>query len=181
MSYQLFLLRHGKSSWKDTTLDDYDRPLKKRGRRDATHMGWYLRDQNLLPDLILSSTANRARSTTERLCRAMAFDLDRVQFSKDLYFADSTTLYQTLHGIPESVGAAMLVGHNPDLEELARDLSHEPITTPVDGKLIPTATLVHFELHQPWAELKAGDAHLVTVTRPHGLVAVYEQASGAAD
>ncbi|CAM2008308.1 SixA phosphatase family protein [Acanthopleuribacter pedis] len=177
MPHQLFLLRHGKSSWKDPTLDDYDRPLKKRGRRDATHMGWYLRDQALRPDQILSSTANRARGTTERLCRAMNFDLSSVIFQKNLYFADQHTLIQTLRGIPNSVQRAMLVGHNPDLEELAHELSAAPLTIPEDGKLIPTATLVHFELTTDWAALAPGTTKLVSITRPHGLVAVYDQAT----
>lgn len=179
MPNQLFLLRHGKSSWRDTSLDDFDRPLKKRGRRDARNVGLLLRDLGWVPDVILSSSANRAQATTQRLCRAMAFDETRVVFKKKLYFADLTTLLQILRRLPDDAARVLLVGHNPDLEELTHTLSETPPQVPSDGKLIPTATLVQFECRGAWTELNAGGARLVQITRPHGLVDRYASADDA--
>ncbi len=176
MPNQLFLLRHGKSSWRDSSLDDFDRPLKKRGRRDARNMGLLLRDLGWIPDVILSSSANRAQATTLRLCGAMAYDTSRVTFKKNLYFADLTTLFQVLRRLPVDAGRVLLVGHNPDLEELTHTLSDTPPLVPPDGKLIPTATLVQFDCNVAWSELNAGGARLVQITRPHGLVDRYASA-----
>lgn len=179
MPNQLFLLRHGKSSWRDASLDDFDRPLKKRGCRDARNMGLLLRDLGWIPDVILSSSANRAQATTLRLCRAMACETSRVTFKKKLYFADLTTLFHVLRRVPEDAARVLLVGHNPDLEELTHTLSDTTPQVPPDGKLIPTATLVQFECRGAWSELNAGSARLVQITRPHGLVDRYSAAGDA--
>ena len=69
----LLILRHAKSSWNNLDLPDYDRPLNKRGKRDAPRMGDFLRHQDLVPDLIISSTAKRAKKTAKLFAKAVGY------------------------------------------------------------------------------------------------------------
>src|SRR5262245_11118400 len=113
----LMLLRHAKSSHKDPRLDDYDRPLTKRGLRAASRMGSLLVDDDMLPDLIVSSTACRARETTERLVAAAGYR-GPVRYSEDLYMAAPKEHIRVIAAQPATRMTVLLVGHNPGLEEL---------------------------------------------------------------
>jgi len=91
----LLILRHAKSSWKDEALPDHDRPLNKRGKEDAPRMGKLLHDEDLVPELILSSDARRARSTTELVVEESHFE-GEVIYSRDLYAAEPETCMEAL-------------------------------------------------------------------------------------
>jgi len=111
----LLLLRHAKSSWKDETLADFERPLNERGQREAPRMGEFLRRQELLPDLILSSSARRAHDTTELVVEASGYE-GQVIFTRDLYHGEPESLIEVLRHVPDACQSVMLVGHNPELE-----------------------------------------------------------------
>ncbi len=165
MNRELLLLRHGKSNW-NVEADDYDRPLKKRGVRAARHVGKRLYKQNLVPDLIISSPAERAISTAEIVSEAMGVDGQVIQHEKRLYEADLEDLLSVLIELPDGVSRVLLVGHNPGLEELLIFLSEAMITIPEDGKLLPTAALARLVVSCKWAEVAKNCAGLIEVKRP---------------
>jgi phosphohistidine phosphatase len=112
----LLLMRHAKSSWKDDSLPDHQRPLNKRGERDAPRMGELLQEQDIRVDAILCSTAVRARETANGLLQAYTFE-GEVQHFDDLYHADPETIVSILNQLPGDTGSAMVIAHNPGLDE----------------------------------------------------------------
>lgn len=126
---RLLLLRHAKSSWKQAQ-PDHDRPLKKRGQRDAPLMGKLLADQGALPELIVSSTAIRARDTALSFAEAARY-AGEIRFEAKIYEAEVSTLLAVIRALPETVKSAMIVGHNPGLEDLIQTLTakQERMTT----------------------------------------------------
>lgn len=121
----LLLVRHAKSSWNEPGLPDRDRPLNDRGRRNAPEMGRRLAKLDLKPDVILSSPAIRARATVELI--ATEFDDPRANIRVDdrLYAASADLLIRVIRELGDEPGCVMLVGHNPELTELAHRLSRE--------------------------------------------------------
>ena len=105
----LLLLRHAKSSWKHDDLDDHDRPLNKRGKRDAPKMGDLIAAEKLLPDLIVSSTARRARMTTEQVIDHSGYR-GETHLVRDLYHADRAGLVQLVACLPDHSARVLLVG-----------------------------------------------------------------------
>lgn len=126
----LLLLRHAKSSWKDTELDDHDRPLNKRGKRDAPRMGKLLVEENLVPDLIVSSSAKRTRRTAELVAEAADYR-GETRLTGDLYEANAERLLAAIQVVPHHVSRLLLIGHNPGLEELLEAISgaYHPLST----------------------------------------------------
>jgi phosphohistidine phosphatase len=120
----LYLLRHAKSSWKDETLRDFDRPLKGRGRRAAEQMGQVLAEEKLKAPLVISSPAVRARETTELVLDSAGLDLEP-RFEERIYEADVRTLLDVVRAIPDSADTAIMVGHNPGFENLLGYLTGE--------------------------------------------------------
>jgi phosphohistidine phosphatase len=168
MTRELLLLRHGKSDW-NTGTDDYHRPLKDRGKRGAQRLGVWLRQQGLVPDHVVSSPAERAIVTAEKVCKVMGMGSKGIRKDKTLYAATRGELLQTLANCPPQAQRVMLVGHNPGLEELLVYLADEPIPMPEDGKLLPTATLARLAMPDDWGNLHAGSASLLSIMRPGGL------------
>ena len=114
----LYLIRHAKSSWKDITLNDFDRPLNKRGKLNADLMGNLLATQGIRPDLILSSPANRAMSTAKKLAESIGYSSDGVQYKQSIYEAGLNELLGVIHQVDDSVNRLFLIGHNPSLNSL---------------------------------------------------------------
>ncbi len=139
-TYTLLILRHGKSSWKDLSLDDHDRPLKKRGKRDAKRVGAFLREQELIPELILTSSAKRARATTRRVLNGGEFKgAVPVKKHQQLYHAEPEIILDVLRGTADREQRVMIVGHNPGLEDLVELLVGE-------WHRMPTAALAEISL-----------------------------------
>jgi phosphohistidine phosphatase len=120
----LFLIRHAKSSWDDTTLPDKDRPLNDRGRRDAPKMGERLAKRDVKPDLILSSPAVRALRTAEIIAKKLDYR-HKIVVNERLYAVGADDLLDVIHQLGDKVERVMLFGHNPELTELAHRLSGE--------------------------------------------------------
>jgi phosphohistidine phosphatase len=119
----LLLLRHAKSSWDNPALADFDRPLAKRGKKAAPEIGAALAAKGLRPDLVLCSSAVRARETLELVLNALGPPAPEVRYDEELYMATPATLIARLRkhvANPASAQHVMLVGHNPGFEELAR-------------------------------------------------------------
>lgn len=164
----LLILRHAKSSWKDEAMPDHDRPLNKRGKADAPRMGKLLREEDLVPDLILSSDARRARATAQMVAEESRYEGEMV-FLRDLYAAEAGAYLQALAQMGGEAERILIVGHNPGLEELLQDLTDE-------YQPLPTAALAQVTLPiQHWSELEADleapgvQGKLVNLWRPKQL------------
>lgn len=118
----LIIMRHAKSSWDQADLADHDRPLKNRGKRDAPRMGELLLDEDLTPDLIISSSAKRAVATAKAAADACDY-AGNIIVTRNLYLADPEIYIDELKGIPDQVSVVMVVGHNPGLEEFLEELT----------------------------------------------------------
>jgi len=126
----LFLIRHAKSSWEDMTLDDKDRPLNDRGKRDAPRVGKQLAKHGVKPDLILSSPATRALATAEIIAKALDYKRGALVVDDRLYAVDADTLLDVIRQLDDRAQCVMLIGHNPELTELANRLSSEVTQLP---------------------------------------------------
>lgn len=113
----LLLLRHAKSSWKKTDMPDHERPLNKRGKKEAPMVGNYLKANNLMPGLIVSSTARRAHETAQAVAKACGFD-GEINLNQDLYLSDPASYLDILGCLPDEASCVLVVGHNPDVENL---------------------------------------------------------------
>jgi phosphohistidine phosphatase len=114
----LYIIRHAKSSWKDMTLDDFDRPLNKRGKKDVVTMGRRLKERGVSPDIILSSPAKRAKETTKALSKEIGYD-KKIKYIDAIYEASPDTLEKILDSVDEKYETVFLIGHNPGLNMLA--------------------------------------------------------------
>ncbi len=170
---ELLLLRHAKSDWQDPALDDFDRPLAKRGRRAAPQMGEYLRAQGLEPDLVLCSSARRARETLELVLTALA-SAPEISYLKSLYLAPPSRMLAILRRQSPETGRILLIAHNPGLERLALGLAQA--TEGQDrsaaarhmAEKFPTAALARFRV-AAWESLGAVPAELLAFIRPRDL------------
>ncbi len=155
----LTLVRHAKSSWKDTSLRDRDRPLNKRGQRDAPIMGKRLHEHGIRPSLIVSSPANRAWTTAKIFARELSYPLEFLQRDDNLYLAAVDRILDVIVSQDESFNSLMIVGHNPGFTDFANFLS------PGLTHNLPTAGVVsvsidqdHWNLYeQPKTELLVHD------------------------
>lgn len=168
MSRKLLVLRHAKSDW-SIDSSDFERSLKNRGKRAAQRMGAWMREQDLIPEYILSSPAVRARNTAEKLTKAMGLAAHQIHYDSRLYACNLDTLKAVLSSIPADKNKVLLIGHNPDLEEFLEYIHQENLTRPDDGKLLPTATLAVLEMPDNWHSLPAQCAKVLSITRPTSL------------
>jgi phosphohistidine phosphatase len=163
VSRRLYLLRHAKSSWDHPGLSDHDRPLAKRGRRATKALRPYLQKHAIAPELVLCSTARRARETLERIEPALG--APAVRREPALYAASAEALLDRLRDVPDAVASVMLVGHSPGIEELADTLTGCPV-----GSTFPTAALATLELLcASWGDTGPGTARLIDFVRPRDL------------
>jgi phosphohistidine phosphatase len=155
-------MRHAKSSWKDAGMRDFERPLNERGRQSAPLMGRLLRRRKTLPDLVVSSPAERARETTALVTESAAVRAP-VRFDERIYEAAAATLLEVVAQMDESADTALLVGHNPGMEELIASLTGAQ-------ERMPTAAVACVTLDiEKWAKARAGAGRLEWVARPKEL------------
>ena len=134
----LLILRHAKSSWDNPGLSDYDRPLNKRGKRDAPRMGKHIRQEKLVPDRILTSSAKRARKTASKVAKTCAYK-SKIKRLDNFYHAPPSVYIEELQALRNKYHRVMVVGHNPTMEQLVRHLTGQILP-------MPTAALAHIEL-----------------------------------
>ncbi|HYZ58367.1 MAG TPA: histidine phosphatase family protein [Nitrososphaeraceae archaeon] len=161
----LLILRHAKSSWKEQNLPDHDRPLNKRGKNDAPGMGKLLKDEDLIPDLIISSTAIRAKKTAKLVAKACKYK-GKIILNHSLYGAEPTAYLKILEGLSDKHTIALIVGHSPSVEETVELLTGAPEV------IMPTCALAQLSLPvQKWAEIKKKKikGKLLKVWRPKEL------------
>lgn len=164
---QLILMRHAKSDWHTGAGRDFDRPLNKRGCRDAPRMGRWLAAQGLMPDRMVSSPAARARQTALAVAQELGYAEDRIIWSNDIYEAPLNNLLKVLRQNAAECRTLLLVGHNPGLDALACFLADAAWDHRRRGKLITTAAVAVFAI--PGTDVRENCASLIHFMRPRDL------------
>jgi len=159
---RLILLRHAKSDWPD--VPDQDRPLAKRGKRDAPVIGRWLHDHGYLPDAVICSAARRTQQTWELVARELGGS-PSVTFEPRAYAASALTLLNLVRELPAASRTAMLVGHNPGVAELATSLAQPPDHDDAPIRF-PTAAVAVLDVSGDWADLSPGQARLLDYATP---------------
>ncbi|PKR57351.1 SixA phosphatase family protein [Thalassospira lohafexi] len=163
----LLLLRHAKSSWSDPSRVDHDRELNRRGEKAAPFMGRFLREHDLIPDLIWCSTAARAVQTLGLLGRDFAGHAD-VIYSEDLYMASERTLLECLHHTHDEAKRVMIIGHNSGIENFAKALYRDgdDAARAMMERKYPTCALAHFEFDvENWADTQFETGRMMGFTK----------------
>jgi phosphohistidine phosphatase len=165
----LHLLRHAKSSWADEDLTDHERPLAPRGRRAATAIAEHLREHGVAPELVLCSSARRARETLELVAPGLG-PVARVLIEDGLYGATAEDLLDRLHEVPASTASVMLVGHNPAMQDLALALAAPGAEVERLRAKFPTGAFATLRITAGgWADLHRRGAELVDLLLPREL------------
>ena len=116
----LILLRHAKSSWKDPYLSDHDRPLNKRGKRDAPLMARVYKRHFSTPDLIMCSSSERTKATANAFIQELGVGIEKLEYERDLYHADAFEMLRIISLVDSGVNTLLVIGHNPGITILAR-------------------------------------------------------------
>ena len=157
----LTIFRHAKSSWNHPKLSDHDRPLNKRGERDAPIMGDRLTAAGIRPSLIISSTAVRALTTARLLAKQISYPQEFLQKERDLYHAGVNRLFDVIARQDEGFNSIVVVGHNPGLTDFAN------VFLPGLTGNIPTAGFVAIEIDSDdWNLRERGDSRLIEYNYP---------------
>lgn len=158
---EIILIRHAKSSWSNPDLSDRDRPLNKRGKRDAPFMGQRLARYQCLPDLVISSPAKRARRTICKICKKLSYPKKKIVIDERLYTSDIQDLYRLLQSCNDEVHRLFLVGHNYVITDFAEEL------TGADLCNIPTCGMVGIGFaNVSWARVKPEGGELLFFDYP---------------
>lgn len=158
----LSLLRHAKSSWDDASLTDFERPLNERGLRTAPRVGQWLKEQAVKPDLIICSTAVRAKATCKLVSKTAEWNVS-VEFNDSVYLASVEQLFDIVRAVDDTHNHLLLIGHNPGFEELLEYLTHE-------RRHYPTAGFACIELSaERWRDIAASGNKLKLFLAPRSL------------
>jgi phosphohistidine phosphatase len=151
----LLLMRHAKSSFKDGSMPDFERPLSKKGEKDAPRMGKFLREKDLVPDVIIASPALRARATAELVADKVGYK-GEIVYLESLYLGEPQAYLEALRNLDDEVETVLMVGHNPGLESLL-----QMMTDKVES--LSTAAVAHLEV--PLRTWKALDPSIIMLLK----------------
>jgi len=144
---RLLIMRHAKSSWKDSEIPDHKRPLKKRGLKEAAYIGKVLKNKELIPDKIISSNAVRSADTATIVADKCGYKKE-IEYTDKLYMAESGAILELIHTQPDSIKTLMVIGHNPGMEALVQVLSRKV-------ESLSTASVVYLQADiKSWKDLK---------------------------
>ncbi|MFK7806339.1 MAG: histidine phosphatase family protein [Saprospiraceae bacterium] len=157
----IYLTRHAKSSWSDSSLRDFDRPLNKRGERDAPFMANLMKGKAVAPDRIISSPANRAFTTATYFAEALGIDQSDIEQRKEIYEAYPEDLHGVITGIDDSLNTVFLFGHNPGFTSYANRYANEYIPN------MPTCSIVCLSsTADSWSEIDPSNTKLTAFHYP---------------
>ena len=149
-------VRHAKSNWDHPGLDDFDRPLDVRGLHDAPMMAHKMKILGLIPDYIITSGANRARTTAEFFKKEFMLADDRFKVNNDIYEASTSTVYEVLRTAPDDAQFVYIFGHNPTFTMVANNLAGVHIDN------VPTCGIVHAQaMINRWKKFKPEHAGFI--------------------
>ncbi|MGI9541890.1 MAG: SixA phosphatase family protein [Cyclobacteriaceae bacterium] len=160
----LYLVRHAKSSWDFPHLSDFNRPLNKRGKKNAPEMGKRMAMKNISPDLLLASPAKRAFSTAKSVAKELNYAVEMIQTDESIYHAGVGDLLFAIQKVSDQYQSLMLFGHNPGFTDLANDLTGELIAN------VPTAGVVAIEFQaDQWSAVNLGQGKMLFFDYPKRL------------
>jgi len=145
----LYLVRHAKSSWKHSELSDFERPLNKRGKRDAPFVGNKLKEKGVKPELMISSPAVRARETSVVIAKNIDYPINNIIVDENIYEASSTRLINIIRDFNDKYNSIMMVGHNPGFTMVNNYITDSYIEN------IPTCGVVGININSSWEKLKS--------------------------
>lgn len=152
---KLFLVRHAKSSWDQPGLRDFDRPLNNRGQHDAPRMAKVLKKMGIQPDLLVSSTANRALTTARFFAEGLGVPEADIVKKQDIYEAYPSVILRIISGLPDSANTVFLFGHNPTFTDVANEFTEDYIDN------VPTCGVVYIESSAAtWADVYEGNTRV---------------------
>jgi len=157
---RLYLVRHAKSSWKNPSLEDIQRPLNKRGLKNAPEMASRLEFTDVKVDLILSSPANRAITTATYLALGIGYEPDNIRQLQQLYFEGVSSMLGAINDTDPSVQTLMLVGHNPDMTSLFNKLCGYQTDN------MPTCAIATINFTKKWSEIDFNDGIMANYDFP---------------
>ena len=160
---EIYVLRHAKSSWDNSNLSDFERPLADRGISDAKKMSKFLKDMNIKIDKVLCSNAIRAKETFDLTADGFNFEIDKATYLDKLYFGDTTIIIKDLKELDESLNNILIVGHNPTLHYLVEILTNESINR------FTTCNLATISHNGEWVSLNSQQCSLKSLIRPKEL------------
>ena len=159
----LYVIRHAKSSWSELGARDFDRKLNERGQKDAPEMAERLKQQSMMPDLIVSSTAVRAKRTALIFAQVLGYHANSILWKDTLYEADIDTVYDVVRKIGESYNTVLMFGHNPTWTYFVNGLAEVRIDN------IPTCGAAGISINGAWKDVKEGSGELVSFDFPKNL------------
>jgi len=149
----LYIIRHAKSSWEDPEMDDVDRPLNDRGKRDAPRMGKRLKEKEVHPHLMVASPAKRTFSTARRIGKILGYAKKDIVREKKLYHATDDQMLSVVNGFNDKHEVIFIFGHNPGLTEFANSLRNDEYE--IDN--IPTCGVIAFQFNvNSWKDITWG-------------------------
>lgn len=158
---KLFIVRHAKSSWDFPELDDFDRPLNKRGKKNAPEMGKRLAKRGISPQLLIASPAKRAAATARRIAEEISFPKSEILKEPRFYHGTNHDVIEVLKRQDDEIETIMIFGHNPGWTDLTNHLAGSKIYN------IPTCGVaeIDFDIHS-WAEIDAKKGKLIFFDYP---------------
>ena len=165
-SRELMIVRHAKSDWSNNLASDAERPLNTRGEKDAPRIAKWIRKHQLIPDILISSPALRAKQTANNIIDQLQLPETSVKFDNRLYLANTSTLLTVIAEVDDKYKSVMLVGHNPGLEELIMKLSADQLPFTENGKLLTTANFVMLRFSCTWQKIIGQQGNLIHFIRP---------------
>ena len=157
---QIFILRHAKSSWDNSNLSDFERPLADRGIRDTKKLSNFLKENEFRVDKVLCSKATRAKDTFDLIADGFNFQINKATYSDQLYFGDTTNIINDLKKLDERFKNILIVGHNPTLHSLVESLTNEKISR------FTTCNLAIMLYEGDWIELNSHKCSLKSLIKP---------------
>lgn len=158
---KIYLIRHAKSSWKDETLDDFERPLNGRGKRDVVFMGKRLKLFDVMPDLIYTSPAKRALKTAKELAKELECDKKRIISADTLYEGSYESYLDLIHSADDKHASIFIIAHNPTITEVGERLSGAILSN------IPTCAIVCISFDvQSFKEITEESGHILFFDYP---------------
>ncbi|MDN5129533.1 SixA phosphatase family protein [Aliarcobacter butzleri] len=157
---KLVLIRHAKSDWSNPFLDDFLRPLNKKGKKNAPLMAKLLKEKNIRPDFIISSPSIRTKQTLEYFIKELNYN-DEVKLEESIYEAPYENLLKVIKDIPNIHKIVFLIGHNPGLCDLTNFLVDKNFEN------IPTCSIVEIDFYvKNWKDISKENSSLISFEYP---------------